>query len=127
MKLKVAEATISNDEDSTDTLHTMCAGCFIYRQIMIFMERDSEFYIYIWFSTSFDMHEVNVTILETLPDGKELGHSITMPGYLLPAVGDQIHLFDERARAMMRITEKKIVALPDKQFHVGFTAIRLEE
>lgn len=72
------------------------------------------------------MQEINVTLFETLPDGKELGHPIMVPGYLLPAVGDEVYLAKQTPLVMLKITGKRIVVLPEGQFHVAYTAKRVE-
>lgn len=72
------------------------------------------------------MQEINVTIFETLPEGKELGHPITVPGYLLPSVGDEVFLAKQTPLVMLKITGKRIVVLPEGQFHVAYTAVTVK-
>ena len=72
------------------------------------------------------MQEFNVTIFEILPDGKEHGHPITLPGNLLPAVGDEVYLAHQTPLLKFKITGKRFVVLVKEQFHVAYTAVRIE-
>ncbi|KAA0992067.1 hypothetical protein [Dyadobacter aurulentus] len=73
------------------------------------------------------MNKINITIFEALPEGKELGHPLTLPAYLLPQVGDELFLATEPPLIKLKITGKRIVCLNEDQFHIAYTADRMPE
>ncbi|KAA0992738.1 hypothetical protein [Dyadobacter aurulentus] len=73
------------------------------------------------------MEKINITIFETLPGGNELAHPISLPEYLLPQVGDELYLAIEPPLTRLKITSKRIVCLKDDQYHIAYTADRVEE
>lgn len=72
------------------------------------------------------MSNIDITIFEQRSDDKEIGHSVSVPTYLIPNIGEEFYIATEPPVKAFLITGKRIVLLDGDQHHVALKGVRLD-
>jgi len=70
--------------------------------------------------------KVDIIVFESCPDGSEQRHSLMLPIWLIPVVGDQIYLARDTPLICFEVTSRKLVFFQDSEFYTVLTVRKVD-
>lgn len=72
------------------------------------------------------LQKVDISVFESCPDGSEQRHSLLLPIWLIPVVGDQIFLARDTPLICFEVTGRRVVLFQDNEFYIALTVRRID-